>query len=111
MVTGVLRVIHQSDGLFRSELIAIGVKSLSADKEKPQMTEEDLKNIKKLAKNKELFKILGDSLAPTIEGYVSVKQALLLLLVGGSEKILDNGTHLRGDINLLLVGDPSTAKS
>ena len=75
------------------------------------MTENDIKNIKKLAKEKDLFNMMGHSVASTIEGNLHVKKAILLQLLGGAEKNLENGTHLRGDINIMMVGDPSTAKS
>ena len=98
-------------GDFKSVLVATGVKSLLADKQKPSLSEADLKAIKKLAKDKDVFNILGESIAPSIEGHLNVKKSILLQLLGGAEKILSNGTHLRGDINLMMVGDPSTAKS
>lgn len=75
------------------------------------MNEQDVKNIKKLAKNNDVFNILGESIAPSIEGSLNAKKGILLQLLGGQEKILNTGTHLRGDVNILMVGDPSTAKS
>jgi DNA replication licensing factor MCM3 len=111
-VSGVFRVIHQGlTGNFKSVIIATGVESLLAEKEKPFMSEQDIKNIRKMCKEKDSFNILGESIAPSIEGSLNVKKAILLQLLGGAEKTLQNGTHLRGDINLLMVGDPSTAKS
>ncbi|KAK5798918.1 MCM2/3/5 family-domain-containing protein [Linnemannia elongata] len=77
----------------------------------PSITDSDIENIKKLAKRKKAFEILSNSLAPSIYGHDYIKKAVFLMLLGGMEKNLSNGTHIRGDINILMVGDPSTAKS
>ena len=75
------------------------------------ITDTDIRNIHKISKQKKVFDLLSQSLAPSIYGHDYIKKAILLMLLGGMEKNLDNGTHLRGDINILMVGDPSTAKS
>jgi DNA replication licensing factor MCM3 len=75
------------------------------------ITDTDIRNINKVAKKKNVFDLLSTSLAPSIHGHDHIKKAILLMLLGGMEKNLENGTHLRGDINILMVGDPSTAKS
>ena len=69
---------------------------------------EDVQKCKKLSKQKKntIFDLLSKSLAPSIHGHDYVKKALLCLLLGGIEKILPNGTRLRGDVNILLIGDP-----
>ncbi|GAD92736.1 DNA replication licensing factor mcm3 [Paecilomyces variotii No. 5] len=75
------------------------------------ITDTDIRNINRASKKKNIFDMLSQSLAPSIYGHDYIKKAVLLMLLGGMEKNLDNGTHLRGDINILMVGDPSTAKS
>ena len=75
------------------------------------ITDTDIRNINKVSKKKNVFELLSQSLAPSIYGHDHIKKAILLMLLGGMEKNLENGTHLRGDINILMVGDPSTAKS
>lgn len=116
-VTGVYRAAPNRSmngvipGAFRTNIVATGVTSILEEKRKPQLNDQDIKNIKKLAKDSNCFDILGKSIAPTIHGNLQVKKSLLLQLLGGVEKNLPNGTHLRGDINIMMVGDPSTAKS
>ncbi|KZT06300.1 ATP dependent DNA helicase [Laetiporus sulphureus 93-53] len=75
------------------------------------LTDSDIRVINQLSKRSTIVRLLSQSLAPSIYGHNELKTAILMLLLGGAEKNLPNGTHIRGDINLLMVGDPSTAKS
>jgi DNA replication licensing factor MCM6 len=52
-----------------------------------------------------------DSIAPTTFGHLEVKRGILLQLLGGIHKTTAEGIRLRGDINVCIIGDPSTAKS
>ena len=58
-----------------------------------------------------IYSRLVESIAPTVYGHEIVKKGLLLQLMGGVHKQTTEGMHLRGDINICIVGDPSTSKS
>lgn len=98
-------------GVFRALLVANGVRLLNQEATGPTFTENDYDNITELATEDDVIDQLAASLAPSIYGYSWIKKALVLLLAGGRERTLQNGTHLRGDVNCLLVGDPGVAKS
>lgn len=104
-----------SSALFKTVVLANNLVLLSSKSgggiATATITDTDIRNINKIAKKKNLFELLSQSLAPSIYGHEHIKKAVLLMLLGGMEKNLENGTHLRGDINILMVGDPSTAKS
>ncbi|CAD5235004.1 unnamed protein product [Bursaphelenchus xylophilus] len=114
-VVGLFRVLPNkqqgvSTGNFRTILIANNVLLLSKEST-PKFDQQDVKNISRLSKRRDIVDLLARSLAPSIYGHEEVKKAVLCLLLGGCEKILENGSRLRGDINVLLIGDPSVAKS
>lgn len=97
-------------GFFNAVIQAFDVSSLNF-KSDCLPTPAELKEIKIVAKRPDLIELLRRSFAPSISGLEGPKEASLLLLVGGEEKTLPGGIRLRGDVNVLLVGDPSTAKS
>ncbi|CAK9145409.1 unnamed protein product [Ilex paraguariensis] len=99
------------NGVFRTVLIANSVSLLNKEANAPIYTAEDINKIKKISERDDAFDLLANSLAPSIYGHSWIKKAVILLMLGGTEKNLKNGTHLRGDINMMMVGDPSVAKS
>lgn len=81
---------------FRTVLIANNVSLLNKEANAPIYSLEDLKRMKEIAKRNDTLDLLGASLAPSIYGHLWIKKAVILLLLGGVEKNLKNGTHLRG---------------
>ncbi|KAJ5851395.1 uncharacterized protein N7529_010780 [Penicillium soppii] len=74
-------------------------------------SEEEEQEFLELSRRPDLYDALARSIAPSIYGNVDMKKAIVCLLMGGSKKILPDGMKLRGDINVLMLGDPGTAKS
>jgi DNA replication licensing factor MCM6 len=75
-------------------------------------TQEEINDLKRMVSMEQhIYSKLVNSLAPTVYGHEDVKKGLLLQLMGGVHKVTPEGIHLRGDINICVVGDPSTSKS
>uniref|UniRef100_A0A915EI53 DNA replication licensing factor MCM5 n=1 Tax=Ditylenchus dipsaci TaxID=166011 RepID=A0A915EI53_9BILA len=72
---------------------------------------EEERRFRELAKNPKVYDIITKSIAPSIYGSEDIKRSIACLLFGGSRKRLPDGLTRRGDINVLLLGDPGTAKS
>jgi len=117
VLTGILRAVPDySPGqlrmrLFRSQIDCNFVEVTGKEPEQIQITKQDEAMIRSVASGPDTYEKLIGSMAPAILGHEPEKEAILLLLVGGTSNLLPDGTKLRGDINILLVGDPGTAKS
>ncbi|XP_007567824.1 DNA replication licensing factor MCM3 [Poecilia formosa] len=101
-----------TSGTFRTIMIACHVKQMSKEVSQ-SFSADDVAKIRNFSRTRSVnvFNQLARSLAPSIHGHDYIKKAILCMLLGGVEKVLENGTRIRGDINVLLIGDPSVAKS
>ena len=79
--------------------------------EEIQITEDEEREIKELARREDIHDLLTRSIAPSIFGMTRQKESLMLQLFGGVASKAKDGTRLRGDIHILLMGDPGVAKS
>ncbi len=79
--------------------------------EELDITDEDEKQIHELSEDPKIFDNLAKSIVPSVWGYEEIKKALILQLFGGVQKKMSDGSKSRGDIHILLIGDPGVAKS
>ncbi len=87
------------------------VKPIQEDYYELAISEEEEKIIIELAKDPKIVQKLISSIAPSIYGYDKIKEALILQLVGGVKKTRSDGVTTRGDMHVLLIGDPGAGKS
>lgn len=125
LLTGIVRIEQEQlsqqmkTSLFRLRMEGNNIEYLggrTADKdsrtiERLEISSEDEKHIFALARKNDAYDILISSYAPHVYGHEVIKEVILLLIVGSVTKRLEDGSARRGDINVLLVGDPGTAKS
>jgi len=87
------------------------LKTIELELEDIEITEEDEKRIKEMAKDPNVYDTMINSIAPSMYGLTEVKESILLQLFGGVPQLLPDGTRIRGDIHILLVGDPASGKT
>jgi len=125
ILTGIVRIEQEqitgtriNSGLHRLRIEGNNIEFLggrggknSRRSEREEISPEEEKIIKSLAKNADVYERLINSFAPHIQGHAIIKESILLLMVGSTQRVMGDGTKIRGDINVFLVGDPGTAKS
>ena len=79
--------------------------------EEINLTDEEIEEIEALAQEDEIFEKIARSIAPSIFGHHQIKKAIALQLFGGVKKTREDGVKSRGDIHVLLIGEPGTGKS
>jgi len=110
---GILRLMQVKDGktVYGRFLEAHHIEETEKEFSEVEITPEEEKEIKKFAADPLIYEKLVRSIAPAIYGHEVVKEAIALQLFGGVKKTLPGDAHVRGNIHVLLVGDPGMAKS
>lgn len=87
----------------------IGLEMMN-NKTSRRFSDEEIEEFKEMSKN-DIYKKICKSIAPSIYGHEDIKKTLACMLFGGTRRIMGDKINLRGDINILLLGDPGVAKS
>lgn len=116
VINGILRAQQRRSGSmkfaeFLKVVDCVSIEIQQHEFEEIEIEPEDIEQIQALSRHPNVYDHLRGAFAPELYGLVEVKDSLLLSLFGGQAKEYRDGTRLRGDIHVLLVGDPGTGKS
>ncbi|KAI8370368.1 MCM2/3/5 family-domain-containing protein [Radiomyces spectabilis] len=92
-------------------VVGLHVDQHNGGRGRPVFTDAEEEEFIRMSRQPDLYESFAGSIAPSIFGNKDIKKAIACLLFGGSKKVLPDGIRLRGDISVLLLGDPGTAKS
>ncbi|WP_414837489.1 minichromosome maintenance protein MCM [Candidatus Nanosalina sp. VS9-1] len=112
-ITGVLREkpLKKDSKKFDIYMEANSVEPTQQEFEQLELSDKEEEEIEEMAKDPEIFKKISSSIAPSIYGHDEIKEAIALQLFGGVKKTRDDGVKSRGDLHILLIGEPGTGKS
>lgn len=111
-ITGTMKTVRdEKTKRFKNYIYGNHIEAREQEFEELEISEEDEEKIKELAADPKVYEKIINSTAPSIKGYREVKEAIALQLFGGSAKELEDKTRIRGDIHILIVGDPGIGKS
>lgn len=114
MLTGIVRLLppKHKGSVFHKFIEANHLENVEQEFDEIEITQEEIDEIEELARDPRVYEKIIDSISPSIYGYREVKEAIALQMFGGrGGKTLPDGTSVRSDIHLLLIGDPGVAKS
>jgi replicative DNA helicase Mcm len=117
MLTGILEIEHErsgKDGKSTTYNYVIEAHNIEVDSnhyESLEISDQEHEEILRIAASDNLTEQIVGSIAPSVYGYSDIKQAMALQMFGGVRRSNDDGTKLRGDFHILMVGDPGVAKS
>ncbi|MFQ3308056.1 MAG: replicative DNA helicase Mcm [Candidatus Nanohaloarchaea archaeon] len=112
-ITGVLKEspIKKNSKKFDIYMDANYLQPVQMEFEQLELSEDEIEEIESLGAQDDIFDQIVDSIAPSIFGHKQVKKAIALQLFGGVKKTREDGVKSRGDIHILLIGEPGTGKS
>ncbi|MFW5964370.1 MAG: minichromosome maintenance protein MCM, partial [Natronomonas sp.] len=115
-VIGIIHLDQQEQNQSKTPIFDVYMSGISVEIEDEEfeemdITDEDKKEIYALSEQQDIEQQFIDSMAPSIHGYEQEKLAIILQLFAGVTKNLPNDSRVRGDIHILLMGDPGTGKS
>ncbi|PSP92691.1 XRE family transcriptional regulator [Halobacteriales archaeon QS_4_62_28] len=115
-VTGILKLDQRGDDRDKSPMFDVYMDGMAVQIEDEQfedmdITDEDKKEIIELSNESGLYEKMVGAIAPSIYGYDQEKLAMILQLFSGVTKNLPDDSRIRGDLHMLLIGDPGTGKS